>query len=236
MEEAVVDYGFIVATIISCMVWTFLYNPRHPLFIIAQGINLGAVSALALEQGMTLFQSTVISPILAGDMVWIICLILSVLLFFRFVPMVDYLARIPVAYMYALAMGIYVTSRSQVDITNIVLLATKPLVGATPADTITNLFFVISFLCILFYFFFSVRHEGIYAYPSRFGRYVMMLGLGVTLTQFMYSRLYIFQGSITPFLETPYLYVLVVALVLAIADAAGLFRALYKKPTVQVTT
>ena len=123
------------------------------------------------------------------DYSYIVPLVLGILLFFRFLPKLEWLSTWPLAFVVGMTAGLKLIVFLEADFVDQISSTMLPLLVFTtdPAnkasvfqltESIKNLLFVFAVLSSLTYFYFSVEHRGAIQQVARCGVWVLMITFG----------------------------------------------------------
>jgi hypothetical protein len=129
------------------------------------------------------------------DLWFAVPLVLSVLLFLKFVPGLSWLSRWPLAFVVGTFAGLRLVLFLDADFVNQIRNTLLPLV-VFAADgsflvwsSLRNLGIILSVLACLTYFFFSVEHRGVVGRVSRLGIWVLMITFGASFAFTVMGRI-----------------------------------------------
>jgi hypothetical protein len=126
-------------------------------------------------------QSHAITPLIAGEIIWIIPLVLGLLTLTRLSKSYGYLNMYPVAVMIAVGLGLSMRSNAVSTIINISRTMLVP-------TTLDNIIIIICALTTLSYFIFTRKEKGYLKYPTQIGRYALMLTFGALYANYGLTR------------------------------------------------
>lgn len=166
--------SFVVIGIIT-LVWR-----ENPYYRLIEHIIIGAGCAHSLMYGLLAVKTSGLDAIMAGRVLLVIPLFLAILTFGRMTPW-GWIARYPTALLTAIGIGILVGGALEAQIVGQIRSIGEEMIAAkTPFTVASALFAGISTLCALMYFIYTREHRGVYGGLARFGRIIMMAGLGVS--------------------------------------------------------
>ncbi|MBS7630704.1 hypothetical protein KEJ47_03885 [Candidatus Bathyarchaeota archaeon] len=164
-----------IAIGIMTLVWR-----ENPYYRLIEHIIIGAGCAHALMYGLLAVQTTGITPILSGRILLIIPLILAILTLGRLTPW-GWVSRYPVALLTAIGIGILIGGALEGQIVGQVRSIGETILAAKdPYTTVSAVFAGIASLCAILYFIYTKEHKGVLGGFARFGRIILMAGLGIS--------------------------------------------------------
>ncbi len=199
--------GVWIAALMTLGVLSYLYRD-NPLYKLVEAIVVGVSAGYSFVVGLwdnliaKLFVKLtpglvheIFIPLGAGekipdpDYTYLVPLLLGVLLFFRFLPKLEWVSVWPLAFVVGTTAGLKLIMFIEADflrqIQNTwlpwIVVSTNPANGLQSIDygtSIKNILLVLSVLAALTYFYFSVEHKGPVKYVARAGIWVLMITFG----------------------------------------------------------
>lgn len=199
--------GVWVAAIFTLGVLSYLYqdNPLYKLVeAVVVGVSAGYSFVVGFWDALVAKLLLRLAPALAhqwaiplsanetaadADVSYVVPLVLGILLFFRFLPKLGWLASWPLAFVVGMTAGLKLIVFLEADFVGQIFNTMIPLVVFTldqkskaPAfnlsESIKNTLFVLGVLSSLTYFYFSVEHRGVIRHAARCGVWVLMITFG----------------------------------------------------------
>ena len=125
---------------------------------------------------------------------YLIPLGLGLLMLFRLVPSLSWLARYSIAYIVGVFAGLRAFSYLNSDILAQVLGVQNDISLADPFSFINSMVLVIGTISALIYFFFSKKHEGALGKVSKIGIYFLMISFGASFGYTVMGRISLLIG------------------------------------------
>ncbi|MBS7651510.1 MAG: hypothetical protein QW638_00070 [Candidatus Bathyarchaeia archaeon] len=168
-------WSSLMAVGIMTLVWR-----ENPYYRLVEHIIIGAGCAHGLMYGLLAVKTTALDSIMAGRALLVIPLFLAILTFGRLTPW-GWVSRYPTALLTAIGIGILVGGALEAQIVGQVRSIGEEMIAAKAPFTIASALFAgIATLCAIMYFIYTREHTGVYGGLARFGRIIMMCGLGVS--------------------------------------------------------
>ncbi len=188
---------------LTLCIFSFLYRD-NPLYKLAEhlfvGVSAGYYVAQAYQE--TIIPNLVIPVAREGNLFRLGALVLSVLMFTRFVPRISWLSRWPIAFVVGTYAGINVIAFGSGDLI-IQLEATMLDVFGGGARGVGNLLLVVGLASSLMYFYFSREHRGALGAVSRVGVWFLMVSFGASFGYTVMSRVSLAIGRTRDLLAHP---------------------------------
>lgn len=138
-------------------------------------------SAHYLVLATQFIESNAILPIIGGEILLIIPIIIGLLTLSRLTKSYGYLNMYPVAVMVAVGIGLSMRSSAISTIISIKSTMLSP-------TSIDNILIIVCALCTFVYFIFTRKEKGILQIPTKIGRYVLMLTFGALYANYGLTR------------------------------------------------
>jgi hypothetical protein len=189
-----------IGALFTILVWTFLYKDND-LYVFAEytyvGVSVGYGFAVAIKNIIDMG----INPIMAGEVLLIIPLILGFLLYANFIPKYRWVSRWPLSVLVGLGVGLAMRGAIKSDFIDQIRGTLIPLVSPEgPFQSFNNILIVITVITILYYFVYTVEPNPKTALGSlsrnirTLARVLMMVGFGAAYGNVMMYRFTIFLG------------------------------------------
>jgi hypothetical protein len=200
------DIGIWVGALLTlCILSYFTSGKQNVAFRFAQstvlGISIGYIIVLVFVKQLN---SLAISKIATGNIIYIIPIILGLLMYSKFVPQYRYLARIPIAWVVALGLGLGARGTLQSNILiQIMSTAKLPIVGVDLFTSFSNIVYIISLVSTIVFFFFTLnpKMQQTLKPVSTLGRYFLMVFFGITFGSTFMSRVTLIVGVVSMLLQ-----------------------------------
>ncbi|NOR16896.1 hypothetical protein GQ543_04195 [candidate division WOR-3 bacterium] len=194
-----------IGAILTLMIFSFLFKDNafykfgEHLFV---GVANGYFIALYWHNSL---KPNLFDQLAAGNLIYIIPLLLGLMYFARFIPKISWLVRIPIGFIIGWGAGISIPAYFQAEVLRqIEGTVVTPETFINPLNGIWALIIFIGVVCTLIYFFFSKEHKGILGHTSRLGIIFIMIGFGASFGYTVMARVSLLIGRIQ-FLLGPWL-------------------------------
>lgn len=201
-------FGIIVAAGLTLAMYSFLYKDT-PIFKIAEnlyvGVSLGYTIIITWYNFLKpdLFDPLIV-PLFSSDSIvkpkysLIVPLIFGIFILTRFYGPLSWLSRWSFAYIVGLGAGIGIPRIISSFIIEQIAPSVKPVFvgGETILSSINTLLILLGVVSVLFYFFFSVEHNGTRARISQIGIWFLMVSFGASFGYTVMGRMSLLIGRI----------------------------------------
>lgn len=176
------DLGTWVAVFCTLGIFSFLYKDNK-WYKTVECAFIGVGGAHALVLGYQNIRDLAIGPLLKGEVLVIVPIILGLALYSRYLPKYAWLARIPLGFIYGLGAGVGMSGiiGSQI-LTQVASTIMIP-------KSLNDVVIFISVVATISYFFFSFGGSRPLGVAGRVGRMVMMISFGATFGNTVMGRM-----------------------------------------------
>lgn len=173
--------GGLVGTFFIISVLSMLWKD-NPIFRIGQQAIIGATMAHYILLNFKSALNNAVLPMLGGNLLLFVPLLLGVLMYTRLKDNVAWIARYPTGVLVGIGTGVMIagTLRGQIidQIKNTVLDLTKSVVSSNSTGMINNLLIAIGVVTAISFFTFTHEHKGALGVSAKIGRIFLMISLG----------------------------------------------------------
>lgn len=198
-----------IAALLSLAIFSFIYKD-NPLYRVAEHVFVGVANGWAV----TFYWHNVLwpflfTPLLRGQLFYIVPLTVGMLYLTRFIPRVSWLVRIPIGIYMGYYVGVSIPATIQANIIKQAqgtILTTQNFQNwhAGSMGVIWSIILFVGVLCTLSYFYFSREHKGILGVTSRIGIVFVMVSFGAAFGYTVMARVSLLIGRLQ-FLLGPWL-------------------------------
>jgi hypothetical protein len=134
-------------------------------------------------------KKTGLDPLLLGEVIWILPILLGVLILFRISPQYRWVSRWPMSVLVGTTVAVSVRGVVGAQILGqVTTLIEKAAIVPGIFNNINNYIIIIGTICTLMYFVYNRAQRGLWGYGTRLGRLMMMSTFGNLMTQCFLSR------------------------------------------------
>ncbi len=191
--------GLWTAGFLTFCVFSFLFGD-NPFYKFAEHVYVGVSAGYWMCLG---YWGTIVpqvqEPLMKGDFIALIPLILGVMLLFQLHPKTSWVSRWPLCFLVGLYAGLNIVLPMQAQLLEQVYASINPLWGAdmTWKQIAVNWILVVGLFTGLIYFYFSVPHEGkFFGGAARVGIWVLMIALGASFGYTVMARVSLLIGRV----------------------------------------
>jgi len=179
MADTMTIFWLGLSSFIAVGIMTLVWR-ENPYYRLVEHIIIGAGCAHYLMYGLLAVRTTGIDAIIAGRILLIIPLFLAILTFGRLTPW-GWIARYPIALLTAIGIGILVGGALEGQVVGQVRSIGATIFAAKDQLAIVSTTFAgIASISAIIYFIYTKEHKGVLGGFARFGRIILMAGLGIS--------------------------------------------------------
>jgi len=173
---------------------SFLYKD-NPFYKFAEHVFVGISAGYGVAlQFHNVFLPNLWRPLIAGNLVMIVPLILGMFLFARFSARVSWLSRWSIGLLIGIYSGIAIIGFGSGDLVAQIHGNLLPLWGGDYLTSFNNWILCLGLIACLVYFFFSREHKGSFGFVARVGIYFLMISFGASFGYTVMSRMSLLIG------------------------------------------
>lgn len=206
-------FGAWLSIFLTVCILSFLYGD-NPIYKFAEHLFLGISIAIGvIEQYYGVFGPNLVDKLSGGRLLSLVPLGLIVLLFFKLSRKLDWVARIPIAFIVALYAGVKLTGEANANLMTPIKATMQDLgqlyethgwfnLEADGAGVISGVLLVVGLCATLLHFYFSAAHNRPLRVVSRFGVLMLMLSFGASFGFTVMGRISLAIGRFRELLGT----------------------------------
>jgi hypothetical protein len=201
-----VSIGVWINAFLTLCILSFLYKDNL-FFRFAEslfaGMSLGYYIGLSVQNTLrpNLFNPLFGQPLEGLNLLLIVPMLLGVLLYFRYIPRISWVARIALAVYVGYYSGVYLVQKLHGEV---LPQSRDTILGVTSGgmDGVWNLVMMIGVFSVLIYFYFSAEHKGALGKVSRVGIWFLMVSFGASFGYTVMARVSLLMGRFSFLVNT----------------------------------
>lgn len=196
--------GVWINAFLTLCILSFLYKD-NPFFRFAEslfaGMSLGYYIGIVTENTLRPNLFRPLAENFSGNAYLLIPMALGIMLYFRYIPNIAWLARIALAVYIGYYVGVYLMQKLHGDI---LFQSRDTIVSLTVggAETLWNIIVMVGVFSVLIYFYFSAEHKGALGKVSRLGIYFLMISFGASFGYTIMARISLLMGRFSFLVNT----------------------------------
>jgi hypothetical protein len=187
--------------LLMLMVYSYVLYKETPAYRFAEHLYIGMTMAISLIVAIGNIARIAIRPLMAGEVIYIIPLILGFAMYALLVSDYRWVSRYPVAILVGAGFGLGMRGVLIPNLLSQVSDTITPPVSNVPIDWLTFAYIAIGTVCAITYFLLTYEHTGALNYPTRVGRWMIMIGLGAYFGNTVLFRMTMLSGRAQFFLQ-----------------------------------
>lgn len=182
------DPGVWVAALFIMMGYSIVVRD-NPFYRFAERTLVGVTAGVLAVQGLENVKKLAITPLMKGEVINIVPILIGLLVFFRISRKYAYISRIPLSMMLGSGIAVGMVRSIPAEIIGQVkgLFSAIPL-KATPLDYLNIILVPLFVICTLLYFTYTREHTGTLGVLTKIGRYAIAFGLGANFGNMVMTR------------------------------------------------
>lgn len=193
--------GAWVGALLTIFIYSYILWRENLAFRWAEHTYIAATFSVAIVQAIRLIRLNIITPLLEGDIRYLIPVILGLMFYTLPFKRYRWISRYTVSFLVGIGFGVSVRGALSADIVKQILASVEAPLGGASMDWFNFLWTSLGFVLITSYFTFTKEHTGWYYYPTKIGRYILMLGLGVYFGNTVQFRMTMLGGRVQYLLQ-----------------------------------
>jgi hypothetical protein len=199
--DPIVVSGIWAALILTLATYSYVLYKETYAFRFAEHAFMATTFAVAVVVAVQTLMSNTFLPISQGDWSYVIPIILGLLMYAMPFKQYRWIARYPIALIVGVGTGVAIRGAVQAQVVGQVLGAITLPSPPTPINWFNFFFSLITFVTSTSYFIFTKEHTGLFKYPTKIGRYALMLALGSYFGNTVLFRMSMLAGRVQDILK-----------------------------------
>jgi hypothetical protein len=193
--------GLWTGWVLMLMIYSYPLYKENPVYRFAEHLYIAVMLAVNLVVNFGNVMRICVTPMMQGDYLMIIPLILGIMIYAILIPEYRWVSRYPIALLVGAGFGLGIRGSIGPNIQDaIVSTITRPTDGGAMA-WINFLYIAVGLVCSVLYFLLTYEHSGALQAPTRIGRLFIMIGLGAYFGNTVLFRFTMLTGRAQFFLQ-----------------------------------
>lgn len=189
--------GAWVGAFLTLAIYSYILYKETRIYRLAEYIYIGSSFAVSLVVSTQQIWNQIILRIMSGQYIYLVGVILGLMLLTLPFKSIRWISRYPVMFLMGLGFGVTIRGALTANIVGQILGSiTPPAATATALSWFNFIWICLGTLLIISYFTFTIEHTGWYYYPTKLGRYILLLGLGVYYGNTVQFRMTMLAGRV----------------------------------------
>jgi len=193
--------GLWTGWLLMLMIYSYPLYKENVTYRFAEHIFIAIFLAINLVVNFTNVMRICVTPLMGGDLLMIVPLILGVLIYTMLIPEYRWISRYPIAILVGAGFGLGMRGVIKPSILDAVAnTITAPSAG-TMMSWVNFLYIAVGLLSSILYFLLTYEHTGLLQPPTKLGRLFIMIGLGAYFGNTVLFRFTMLTGRAQFFLQ-----------------------------------
>ena len=193
--------GLWTGWVLMLMIYSYPLYKENPVYRTAEHLFIAVFLAINVVTNFSNVIKICITPLLQGDFLMIIPLIVGISIYTMLIPEYRWVSRYPVGLLVGAGFGLGMRGTIGPNIQDaIISTITAPSEGGAMA-WINFLYIAVGLVCSLMYFLLTYEQTGVLQAPTRIGRLFIMIGLGAYFGNTVLFRFTMLTGRAQFFLQ-----------------------------------
>jgi len=193
--------GLWLGWLFMLMIYSYPLYKENPVYRFAEHTYIAIMLSVNLVVNFTNIIRIAVTPMLEGNFILIIPIILGIMTLSLLIPEYRWLSRYPIALMVGAGFGLGMRSRVKPYILDAVVSTITAPAGGGMKEWIDFLWIAVGLVCGIMYFLLTYEHSGALQVPTRLGRLFIMIGLGAYFGNTVLFRFTMLTGRAQFFLQ-----------------------------------
>lgn len=179
----------------------------YPLYRENKGYRFAEFTYVSVAMAITLVVAIMnviriaVQPLMGGEAIYIIPIILGFAMFSLLIADYRWVSRYPIAILVGAGFGLGMRGVLIPNMLSQVISTIRPPAGNAPIDWFSFVYIAIGTISAITYFLLTYEHSGVMLYPTRLGRWFIMIGLGAYFGNTILFRMSMLSGRAQFFLQ-----------------------------------
>lgn len=193
--------GLWVGWFLMLMIYSLPLYKENKTYRFAEYLFVGITLAITLITNFVYLMRVAINPLLDGEILMIVPIVLGCLMFTMLIPKYTWLSRYPIAVLVGAGFGLGIRGTIGPNLQDaIISTITAPTSGGAMA-WFNYAYIAVGLICSIMYFLLTIEQTGVFKTPTRIGRLFIMIGLGAYFGNTVLFRFTMLTGRAQFFLQ-----------------------------------
>jgi len=200
MVQFMTVFGLWLGAYFTFSIFSFLYKD-NPFYKLAEQIFVGLSAGYWFIYTIyNILIPNLFGKLIAdfsGNLILLIPAILGILMLMRIVPKMEWLSRYPIALVIGTSTGISMLRYMKSDVlSQLTATMINPFTMPTLNEKIGSIILIVGTICVIMYFYFSRKQEGVLGITSKAGIWFLMISFGASFGYTVMARISLLIGRL----------------------------------------
>jgi hypothetical protein len=188
--------GNMVAVLLTILSFSGVLYKETPFFRFAEYTFIGVSAGYVLALGVKSILDNAWAPIVKGNYMYAIPIVLGFVLYTRFHKGTAYLSNWSTAFIVGVGAALAIRANIHANFLTQILGTMLPIVAKDAMTSLNNIVIIVGVAASMLYFTFTREHKGTFGYATKIGRIVIMVAFGSIFAGIILTRLTLIAGRI----------------------------------------
>lgn len=193
--------GLWIGWFLMLMIYSYPLYKENITYRFAEYLFIGVTLAITIITNFTNVMRMCITPLMQGNLLMIVPLILGSMIFAMLIPEYRWLSRYPIALLVGAGFGLGIIGTIKPNLQDAIISTITAPSGGALMDWFNYLYVAVGLICSIMYFMLTYEHSGALKTPTRIGRLFIMVGLGAYFGNTVLFRFTMLTGRAQFFLQ-----------------------------------
>jgi len=193
--------GLWTGWLLMLMIYSYPLYKENPVYRFAEHLYIAVFLAINLVVNINNVMRICVTPMLQGDILMIVPLILGFMIYTMLIPEYRWVSRYPVALLVGAGFGLGIRGTIGPNVQDAIQSTITAPSGGGAMAWINFIYIAVGLICSTMYFLLTYEHTGAIRVPTRLGRLFIMIGLGAYFGNTVLFRFTMLSGRAQFFLQ-----------------------------------
>jgi len=191
-----IEIGSVIGATLILMLFSWFLYKQTPLYDIAEGVLIGTGAGYSFVMGIKAVRDNAILPLLKGELIWIIPILLGLVIYLQLSKKTMHFARIPIAIIIGVGLGLSIRRVLLAEIVGQIRASAIDFSALSPLGVINNIIILVGTITAISYFLMSKEQTGVFGNITRIGRLYLMATFGAMFGNAIFGNISVVAGRV----------------------------------------
>lgn len=191
-----IEIGSVIGATLILMLFSWFLYKQTPLYDIAEGVLIGTGAGYSFVMGIKAVRDNAILPLLKGELIWIIPILLGLVIYLQLSKKTMHFARIPIAIIIGVGLGLSIRRVLLAEIVGQIRASAIDFSALSPLGIINNIIILVGTITAISYFLMSKEQTGVFGNITRIGRLYLMATFGAMFGNAIFGNISVVAGRV----------------------------------------
>jgi len=193
--------GLWIGWLLMLMIYSLPLYKENVTYRFAEYLYVGIALAITVITNFIYVVRVAINPLIGGNILMIVPLVLGCLMFTMLIPEYRWLSRYPIALLVGAGFGLGIRGTIGPNLQDAIISTITPPTEGGALAWINFAYIAVGLICSIMYFLLTIEQTGVLKAPTRIGRLFIMIGLGAYFGNTVLFRFTMLTGRAQFFLQ-----------------------------------